>query len=501
MLETFQNRQGQLVEALIEHLQLSVVSLLIAVLIAVPLGIWLTRRKKIAETAIGVTAIIQTIPSLALLGLMIPLVGIGALPAIIALVLYALLPILRNTFTGLNEVDQSLLEAARACGMKPNQSLMKVELPLALPVIMAGIRTAMVLIVGTATLAALVGAGGLGTLILLGINRNDNYLILLGAIPAAILALLFDFLLRQMEGATATRNKTKLIAASTVLVLIIVTPLAFGRSQETDLVVAGKLGPEPEILMNMYKLLIEEETDLSVSVKPNFGETTFVWGALQSGDVDLYPEFTGTALASLVKETPESNDAREVYEQARDALAEDGYVMLEPMQFNNTYALAIPRDYSEAEDITAISDLRNVESDIQAGFTLEFTDREDGYPGLQDEYGFDFPSVVSMEQKLRYRAISRGDVNLVDAYATDPDIAENDLVVLEDDRQFFPPYQGAPLLKEETLEEYPEIEDALNQLGGKITDEEMSELNRRVAYGNERAYDVAKDFLEQEGLL
>lgn len=175
--------------------------------------------------------------------------------------------------------------------------------------------------------------------------------------------------------------------------------------------------------------------------------------------------------------------------------------MLEPMKFNNTYALAIPREYAEAEGITTISDLRNVESDIKAGFTLEFTDREDGYPGLQNEYGFGFPSVVSMEQKLRYRAISRGDVNLVDAYATDPDIAENDLVVLEDDRQFFPPYQGAPLMKEETLEEYPEIEDALNQLAGKITDEQMSELNRRVAYGNERAYDVAKDFLEQEGLL
>lgn len=501
MLETFQNRRGELVEALIEHLQLSVVSLLIAVLIAVPLGIWLTRRKKVAETAIGVTAIIQTIPSLALLGLMIPLVGIGALPATIALVLYALLPILRNTFTGLNEVDKSLIEAARACGMKPNQSLMKVELPLALPVIMAGIRTAMVLIVGTATLAALVGAGGLGTLILLGINRNDNYLILLGAIPAAILALLFDFLLRQMEGATATRNKTKLITVSTVLALIIAAPLAFGRTQQTDLVIAGKLGPEPEILMNMYKLLIEDQTDLSVSVRPNFGETTFVWGALESGDVDIYPEFTGTVLASLVKETPNSNDAREVYEQARDALADDGYALLEPMQFNNTYAIAIPRDYAEQEDITAISDLRNVQSDIKAGFTLEFTDREDGYPGLQQAYGLDFPSVVSMEQKLRYRAIARGDVNLVDAYATDPDIAENELLVLEDDQQFFPPYQGAPLVKQETLDEHPEIEDALNQLGGKITDEEMSELNRRVAYGNERAYDVAKDFLEQAGLL
>ncbi len=163
LIETYQDRKTELLQALIEHIQLSVISLLIACVIAIPLGIYLSRNKRLSEWSIGVTSVIQTIPSLALLGLMIPLVGIGTVPSIIALVLYSLLPIVRNTYTGLAEVDPSIKEAARACGMTPMQSLWKVELPLALPVMMAGIRTAMVLIIGTATIAALIGAGGLGS--------------------------------------------------------------------------------------------------------------------------------------------------------------------------------------------------------------------------------------------------------------------------------------------------------------------------------------------------
>lgn len=159
LIETYQDRKTELLQALIEHIQLSVISLLIACVIAIPLGIYLSRNKRLSEWSIGVTSVIQTIPSLALLGLMIPLVGIGTVPSIIALVLYSLLPIVRNTYTGLAEVDPSIKEAARACGMTPMQSLWKVELPLALPVMMAGIRTAMVLIIGTATIAALIGAG------------------------------------------------------------------------------------------------------------------------------------------------------------------------------------------------------------------------------------------------------------------------------------------------------------------------------------------------------
>ena len=185
---TLSDRKGQLFSTIIEHIQLSFIALFIATLIAVPIAILLTKTK-LSEIVMNIAAVLQTIPSLALLGLMIPIFGIGRLPAIIALVVYAL-PILRNTYTGIKEVDPSLIEAAKGIGMKPLRRLTKVELPIAMPVIMAGIRTAMVLIIGTATLAALIGAGGLGDLILLGIDRNNSALILIGAIPAALLAII-----------------------------------------------------------------------------------------------------------------------------------------------------------------------------------------------------------------------------------------------------------------------------------------------------------------------
>ena len=501
LLETYQDRKSELLQALIEHIQLSVISLLIACVIAIPLGIYLSRNKRLSEWSIGVTSVIQTIPSLALLGLMIPLVGIGTVPSIIALVLYSLLPIVRNTYTGLAEVDPSIKEAARACGMTPMQSLWKVELPLALPVMMAGIRTAMVLIIGTATIAALIGAGGLGSIILLGIDRNDNYLLLLGAIPAALLALLFDGLLRQTEVATRKRQTARLVTAVVLMVAIVVAPFAFGRSERPDLVVAGKLGVEPEILMNMYKIVIEDETDLTVQVKPNFGKTTFVYKALESGDIDAYPEFTGTVLASLTNEKPKSNDAKEVYEQAKAGLEKQDLALLPPMNYNNTYAVAVPKKLAERYDLKTISDLKQVANQLTAGFTLEFKDRQDGYKGIQDKYDVNFQKVVTMEPKLRYKAIESGEIDVIDAYSTDPEIAKYDMVVLKDDQQLFPPYEGAPLLRQETIEEYPEVKQALEQLSGKISDEEMSKMNEAVAYGGKTANEVARDYLKKEGVI
>lgn len=321
LIDTFTVRKDELFTALVQHIQISFVSLFIAVLIALPLGIYLTRHKRLAEPIIQVAAIFQTIPSLALLGLLIPLVGIGIVPAIIALVIYALLPILRNTYTGIKEVDPALVEASRAMGMNKWKRLYKVQLPLAMPVIMAGIRTAMVLIIGTATLAALIGAGGLGDLILLGIDRNDNSLILLGAIPAALLAILFDFLLRFLEKASFKSTIITISAGILLTAAIIVVP--YFASDKKEITIAGKLGAEPEILINMYKLVIEDETDLKVNVKPNMGKTSFVFNALKSGDIDIYPEFTGTVLETFLKENAKTHDPEEVYTQARDGLAKD----------------------------------------------------------------------------------------------------------------------------------------------------------------------------------
>ncbi|HKM43070.1 MAG TPA: ABC transporter permease [Limnochordia bacterium] len=194
-----QARQGQLILAIWEHIQISVIALLLAVVVGVVIGIAITRIPRVAIYVIGIASVIQTIPSLALLGFMIPLLGIGVTPAIVALFLYSLLPILRNTYTGIQSVDASLAEAGVGMGMTISQVLYMVEIPLALPVIMAGIRTATVTIIGVATLASLIGAGGLGDLIFGGIAMANNYMIFAGAIPAALLALVSDFLLGHVE--------------------------------------------------------------------------------------------------------------------------------------------------------------------------------------------------------------------------------------------------------------------------------------------------------------
>ncbi|PGM59527.1 ABC transporter permease/substrate-binding protein [Bacillus sp. AFS053548] len=499
---TLENRKEQLLTALLEHIQISVFALIIAIIIAVPLGIYLTRKKVLSEFVIGTTAVIQTIPSLALLGILIPLVGIGKIPAVIALSVYALLPILRNTYTGIKEIDPILLEAATGLGMNGRQRLFKVELPLALPVMMAGIRTAMVIIVGTATIAALIGAGGLGSLILLGIDRNDMNFIIIGAIPSALLAIIFDFILRLIEKRSFKSFSLRIITASFILLALLFSPLTIKSWNKTDLVIAGKLGAEPEIIMNMYKLMIEDETNLNVEVKPNFGKTTFVYNALKKGDIDIYPEYTGTVISTFLKEKAVSNDANAVYEQAAEGLAKKyNLSYLEPMKFNDTYALAVPEHISKQYGIETISDATKVENQLKAGFTLEFTDREDGYLGLQKLYGLKFQNLKTMEPKLRYDAIQSGDLSIIDAYSTDSELQSYNMKVLVDDKNLFPPYQCAPLLRKETLKKYPEVKNILNKLKNKITDDEMREMNYKVNVGGKSAESVAREFLKNEGLL
>ena len=495
------DRKSDLLTALIEHIELSFIALFFAVLIGLPLSIYLTRHRKIAEPIINVAAVLQTIPSLALLGLMIPLFGIGQFPAIVALVAYALLPIMRNTYTGIAEVDPSLIEAADGLGMSRFKRLTKIELPLALSVIMAGIRTAMVLIVGTTTLAALIGAGGLGDLILLGIDRNNGQLILLGAIPAAILALIFDFGLRGIGKLSYKKSLIAFIVIILIALAIVLAPL-FNKSSDDTLVIGGKLGAEPEILINMYQILIEDETDLKIELEPGLGKTSFVFNALQSGDIDIYPEFTGTAINEFLKEEVESKKDEEVYEQARSGMLEEfGLVYLPPMAYNNTYTLAVKETLAEEEDLEDISDLDKVKDDLTAGFTLEFSDREDGYLGIQSLYGIEFGNVVTMEPKLRYTAIENGDIDVLDAYSTDSELESYELAVLNDDESLFPPYEGAPLLREETLEEHPELEDILNQLAGKVTDDEMREMNYLVNVEEESPKDVAVEYLKNIDLI
>ena len=501
LLATFQERFGDWVTALGQHVQLSLLTLLLAIFLAVPLAIYLSSRKRASNWVLQLAGIFQTIPSMALLGLFIPIMGIGTLPALTALVIYALFPILQNTITGLQGIDPSLEEAGVAFGMTKWERLKKFEIPLAMPVIMSGIRTAAVMIIGTATLAALVGAGGLGSFILLGIDRNNASLILIGALSSAVLAIAFNLLLKWMEKA-----KLRIIfAAFAVMVLGLgasYTPSLLAKPKKENLVIAGKLGPEPEILANMYKILIEENTDMTVTVKPNFGKTTFLYEALKKGDIAIYPEFTGTVTESLLKPAPQvGHDPETVYQAARDGIKQqDDLALLKPMAYQNTYAVAVPRKIAQEYGLKTISDLKKVEGQLKAGFTLEFNDREDGNKGLQKVYGLHL-QVSTMEPALRYQAIQSGDIQITDAYSTDAELARYDLVVLEDDKQLFPPYQGAPLMKEALLKKHPELEAVLNKLAGKITEAQMSQMNYQVGVEGKPAAKVARDFLVKEGLI
>ncbi|GGM37689.1 glycine/betaine ABC transporter permease [Paraliobacillus quinghaiensis] len=502
-LNVWQDRQGMVFEKILEHLQLSVISLLIAIVIAVPLGLILTRYQKIAESIIGVTAVLQTIPSLAILAFLIPFLGIGTAPAIVALIIYGLLPILRNTYTGVKEVDPALIEAATGMGMNSYKRLVKIELPIAVPVIMAGVRTSMVLIVGTTTIAALIGAGGLGELILLGIDRGgDINLIILGAIPAALLAIILDFILRLFEKTSKKAAFTSIIVMLVAAIGIVTIPWLISQERQPDLVIGGKLNAEPTILINMYELLIEDQTDLEVELEPGLGKTTFVFSALKNRSIDIYPEFTGTAIVTHLGEQAVSNDAAEVYQQAKEGMLEEyNMALLEPMAFNNTYTLSTTQSFAEENNLTTIGDLQAIASDMTAGFTLEFNDREDGYVGIQDLYGIEFGEVKTMEPGIRQEAIKSGDVDIIDAYSTSAYMVELDLTALEDTENLFPPYQGAPLMRKETLEKYPELGQILTQLSGKITDEEMREMNYKVDYEDQSPETVAREYLVEQNLL
>ena len=500
LILTFLEKKDELFSGIMEHIQISFIALIIALIIAIPLGIYLSYHKKLANIVIAINGVIQTIPSLAILALLIPIVGIGRKPAIIALILYALLPILHNTYTGITGVDPMYMVTSRALGMNKFQQLTKVQLPLAMPVIMTGVRTAAVLIIGTATLASLVGAGGLGKLILLGLDRNNNYLILLGAIPAALLAILFDFIFKQLE---------KLSIKKILIFLILITFAclfgsisSFNNTKKDKLIISGKLGSEPEILINMYKILIEENSKLGVELKPGLGKTSFVFNALKNGNIDIYPEFSGTAVFTFLNETPVNNNAEDVFNQAQKGMeTKFKMIMLKPMKYNNTYAIAVSKKFADENNLKTISDLSKVKDKIKAGFTREFNDREDGYLGFKKLYQFEIPNIKEFEPKLRYVAVQSGDINLVDAYSTDPELAQYNMIILKDDKHLFPPYQGSPMMREETLKKYPKLRNILEKISGKISDEEMSTMNYRVSVKGEKAEDVAREYLRNSGII
>src|ERR1043166_6671123 len=484
--------RAEVVQLSLEHLFLVAVSTGIAILIGVPLGVALTRRPALSKPILGFANIMQTVPSLALFGFLIPLNiylfhvriigGIGARTAIAALALYALLPIIRNTFTGINGVDPAIREAGRGLGMTDRQLLLQVEVPLALGVIVAGIRVATVIAVGTATIAAAIDAGGLGRYIFRGLRMNDNTLILAGAVPAALLALAADFLL---------------VAVAAAVVTIAMFILHSGASRR--IAIGSKDFTEQVILGEIVAQTIESRTGLPVERRFDL-RGNLAHDALVAGEIDSSVEYTGTALTAILK-LPPLSDAREVYRRVKGEYAARFHVeWLEPLGFNNTFAILVRAADAKKLGLETIGDLAKYAPRWRAGFGQDFVSRPDGYEGFVRAYGLKFAEVREMDLSLTYRALADGQVDVIAGNSTAGLIARLGLAQLEDDRHYFPPYDAVPVAREETLKRYPELRAAFAALEGAISVEEMRRMNFAVDGEKRAPREVAEEFLRRKKL-
>ncbi|MFM6201066.1 MAG: ABC transporter permease/substrate-binding protein, partial [Dolichospermum sp.] len=306
-----------------EHLILVIIAMIIAISIGLPVGIFITRQPQLAPPILGLANAIQTIPSLAIFGFLISvpfLGGIGKIPAIVALTLYALLPIIRNTYIGINSINPAIKEAGIGMGMTDKQLLLRVEIPLALPVILAGVRVATVISVGIATIAAAIGGGGLGVFIFRGISIVNNELILAGAIPAALIALSADFGLGLLEKnlTKPTENKSKFAIILGIITLIIAGLIAFNYQQKpATIIIASKNFTEQIILGELLAQQIENHTNLKVDRRFNLGGTFICHEAVKAGKIAGYVEYTGTAFTAILKEKP-INNPEIVYEKIKE---------------------------------------------------------------------------------------------------------------------------------------------------------------------------------------
>jgi osmoprotectant transport system substrate-binding protein/osmoprotectant transport system permease protein len=508
-----------------QHIMLTGVSTLIAICIGIPLGIFAAKQGRAERPLLAGVGILQTVPSLAMLALLLAMLQqIGAVPAIIALTLYALLPIVRNTVTGLRGIAPEIREAARGVGMTAAQQLRLVELPLALPVIVAGVRTAAVVGVGIATLSAFIGAGGLGQFINRGLALSNTDLILLGAIPSALLALAVDGSIAAFQWGIETRRRVReparilasRVAVALPVIILVVGAMAFwstatdsarrispqaGQGASDTVRIGAKNFTEGLLLGEMIAQLLEARTDLKVERRFGLGGTMIAHNALREGAIDLYVEYTGTALTAILR-APSMNDPDAVYDKVRAAYADTfNLVWLKPFRINNSYALAVRQVVARERGWSTISDLARAATDLRAGFTPEFSQRPDGYPGLAAAYDLKFGRVYDLEAALMYRALSEGEVDVISAYATDGRIEALQLVLLADDRHFFPPYFAAPVVRADVLARHPEIRTVIAPLSDILDDEVMRALNWSVDGEKKNPRAVATEFLQAKGML
>jgi osmoprotectant transport system permease protein len=515
MLEFLRANWSDILAHIAQHVWLVFISIAIAAAIALPLGILITRRKRLRAPVLGIANVMQTIPSLALFGFLIPLPfigGIGPRTAIVALVFYALLPIIRNTVTGILGVDKNVREAAVAMGMTDRQVLFQVELPLAMSVILTGVRVAVVITIGVAIIAAEVGAGGLGEYIFRGLRLNDNRLLLAGAVPSALMALIADFGFGLIEkrfepgAARVGQRPLRLLAMAVLLIGIVLMGYATfrgirGRSSHSRayVTVGSKDFTESNLLAEIVAQMLEAR-NIEVTRQFDLGGN-LAHGALVAGNIDLYPEYTGTSFTAILHHQPIS-DPKAVYDQVKSEYAQQFNVEVgPPLGFDNTFAILVRGEDARRLNLKKISDAAKHTRQWQAGFGHDFIVRPDGYPGFSRTYGLQLAKVNQMALDLTYTALSSRQVDMIAGNSTDGRIAALDLFQLEDDRHYFPPYEAVFLTRKDSLSRVPQLAEVLEKLGGAVSTEEMRKLNNEVDEAKRDKKNVVREWLFKKGFV
>ncbi|MFC2652127.1 MAG: glycine betaine ABC transporter substrate-binding protein [Capnocytophaga gingivalis] len=489
-----------------EHLLISLSAIVVASLVGVLLGIFISEYRKYAAWLLGAVNVLYTIPSIALLGFFISITGVGNLTALIALILYALLPIIRSTYTGITHINPLIIEAAEAMGSTRWQLLYKIKLPLALPVLMSGIRNMVTMTIALAGIASFVGAGGLGVAIYRGITTNNSAMTLVGSVLIALLALGLDFFLAKVEKRLVNRevahkrNPLKLVGIAILALLITLFFVLFPKKTK-DIHIATKPMTESYILGQMLALLIEQDTGLSVRLTNGVGGgTSNIHPAMLRGGFDIYPEYTGTSWEAVLKH-------KDPYQDDKFTILEDAYKKQYGLEwanlygFNNTYSLAVSKEIAQQYQLKTFTDLAKVSHQLIFGAEYDFFEREDGYKQLQEVYGMHFGKVIDMDIGLKYQAMRDKKIHAMVVFTTDGQLSVSEAVVLQDDRNLYPSYKAGTVVRTELLTTYPALRATLKKLNNLIDDATMAHLNFLVETERKRPEEVAKNYLLQKGLL
>lgn len=506
MLALLSDKKAFFVELLLEHIEISLLAIVIAVLFGGVVGILISEYQKAAKPALGVINFLYTIPSISMLGFLIPFSGIGNATAVIALTIYALLPMVRNTHTGITNVDAAILEAAEGMGSTKLQILYKIKLPLAVPVILSGVRNMVTMTIALAGIASFIGAGGLGVAIYRGITTNNAAMTMAGSLLIALLALAFDLFLGFVEKRIGKRtvaqkkaNRMMAFAAAALILTIVLVSLFPDGKQET-IRVATKPMTEQYVLGEMLAILIEQDTGLPVELTQGVGGgTSNIQPAMESGEFDIYPEYTGTGWNMVLKKDGIYTEG--LFSQMQEEYKNSLHMQWTGMYgFNNTFGLAVRREIAEKYNLRTYSDLRAVAGQLVFGAEYDFFEREDGYDALCEAYGLAFQKTMDMDIGLKYQAINQGEIDAMVIFTTDGQLSVSDITVLADDKNFYPSYLCGNVVRTEILTKYPKLADSLESLSGMISDEDMAQMNYAVETEGKEPREVAEAFLRSAGL-